>query len=168
MLTRLRTSLEEIHPLRVMLFVLLALACTTTSAFAFNGPYASLVNVEPGVDIDVDVRWPDTGSPPAAGWPVIFFAHGAGGDKNSFSGLAGGFADSGYVTVNYTNLPEPDRSPTNFANDIVRTLRCCAVKMMRALRIAGSTAMVKSVAKVWLPTKLKTVDAAFVQQEVTT
>ena len=99
--------------------MLVLLTCTATVAQAFNGPYASLVEVEPGVDLDVDVRWPDTGSPPAAGWPVLFFAHAAGGDKNSFSSLAGGFADSGYVTVNYTNRPEPDRTPTNFANDIV-------------------------------------------------
>lgn len=102
------------------LAVLLAvLACAATTAEAFDGPYATLVNVAPGVDLDVDVRWPDTGSPPSAGWPVVFFAHGAGGNKNSNAGRAETYSDNGYVTLSYTNRPEPDRSPANFANDIV-------------------------------------------------
>ena len=88
-------------------------------ALAFNGPFTSLVTVETGVELDVDVRWPDTGVAPANGWPVVFFAHGAGGDKTTWAGLAGQYADDGYVTLTYTNRPDDDRSPTNFANDIV-------------------------------------------------
>lgn len=98
---------------------LLLISLLPTLSLAFNGPYASLVTVEPGVQLDVDVRWPDTGTPPAAGWPVIFIAHAAGGDKTSFSSLAESFADDGYVTLNYTNRPDEDRSPAIFASDAI-------------------------------------------------
>ena len=101
------------------LLSLIALLGVATGAQAFNGPFTQFVNVAPGVDLDVDVRWPDTGSPPAAGWPVLFFAHGAGGDKNANSGRASEYADDGYVTLTYTNRPAEDRTPDNFANDIV-------------------------------------------------
>ena len=73
-------------------------------AVAFNGPYASLVDIGGGVMLDTDVRWPDTGSPPPAGWPVIFFAHGGGGSKGTWAGPAGDYADSGYVTLTWTNV----------------------------------------------------------------
>ncbi len=102
-----------------LLATALAFCLGAASAHAFNGPYATFVNVAPGVDLDVDVRWPDTGSPPAGGWPVVFFAHGAGGSKNSNSGLAGSYADFGYVTLSYTNRPSDEWLPPNFANDIV-------------------------------------------------
>lgn len=72
-------------------------------AFAFNGPYSTLVDVGGGVMVDTDVRWPDVGSPPPAGWPVIIFAHGGGGSKASWSGPAGDYADSGYVTLTWTS-----------------------------------------------------------------
>ena len=100
-------------------FISVLLGGLPAATWAFSGPFASLVTVEPGVQIDVDVRWPDVGSPPAAGWPVIFIAHPAGGDKNTFADVAADFADDGYVTLNYTNRPNKDRSPSNFANDIV-------------------------------------------------
>lgn len=116
--------MQRIDNYYIYLVFKLALAAVITglcspAAFSFNGPYASLVTVEPGVQLDVDVRWPDTGSAPANGWPVIFFAHGAGGDKTAFSSLAGDYADDGYVTLNYTNRPEEERGPTVFASDIV-------------------------------------------------
>lgn len=88
-------------------------------ADAANGPYATFVDAGDGVNIDVDVRWPDSGTAPAAGWPVIFWAHGAGGTKNSYSGRATDFANDGYVTISYTNRPDSERDPENFANDIV-------------------------------------------------
>ncbi|MDB4420957.1 CocE/NonD family hydrolase [Pseudomonadales bacterium] len=100
-------------------FISVLLGGLPAATWAFSGPFASLVTVEPGVQIDVDVRVPATGTPPATGWPVIFFAHGSGGDKTSFSQLAGEYADDGYVTLSYTNRPEEDRSPQIFASDIV-------------------------------------------------
>ena len=100
-------------------FISVLLGGLPAATWAFSGPFASLVTVEPGVQIDVDVRWPDVGSSPAAGWPVIFIAHPGGGDKNTFADVAADFADDGYVTLNYTNRPNKDRSPSNFANDIV-------------------------------------------------
>ncbi len=54
-------------------FISVLLGGLPAATWAFSGPFASLVTVEPGVQIDVDVRWPDVGSPPAAGWPVIFY-----------------------------------------------------------------------------------------------
>lgn len=101
------------------IFISVLLGGLPAATWAFSGPFASLVTVEPGVQIDVDVRLPATGTPPAAGWPVIFFAHGSGGDKTSFSQLAGEYADDGYVTLSYTNRAEEDRSPQVFASDIV-------------------------------------------------
>jgi hypothetical protein len=101
------------------IFISLLLGGLPAATWAFSGPFASLVTVEPGVQIDVDVRWPDVGSPPAAGWPVIFIAHPGGGDKNTFADVAANFADDGYVTLNYTNRPSEEWNPTNYANDIV-------------------------------------------------
>ena len=101
------------------IFISVLLGGLPAATWAFSGPFAALVTVEPGVQIDVDVRLPATGTPPAAGWPVIFFAHGSGGDKTSFSQLAGEYADDGYVTLSYTNRAEEDRSPQVFASDIV-------------------------------------------------
>lgn len=90
------------------------------SASAFDGPCSSSVGAGGGVSFDVEVRWPDTGSRPAAGWPVIFLAHGAGGSKASLSGLGGQFADDGYVTLAYSNRPGATSWPPNvFASDLV-------------------------------------------------
>ena len=101
------------------LLSLIALLGVATGAQAFNGPFTQFVNVAPGVDLDVDVRWPDTGSPPAAGWPALFIAHPGGGDKNTFAAVAEDFADEGYVTLTYTNRPDEERSPAALANDAV-------------------------------------------------
>ncbi len=90
-----------------------------TPATAYNGPYSTLVTVQPGVQLDTDVRWPDKGVMPANGWPVIIFAHGAAGDKNSNAGRASQYADNGYVTLTYTNRTRDQWLPTNFANDVV-------------------------------------------------
>ena len=122
MLTRPTTSATSPRALpvaRALLLAMISLACAATTAQAFNGPFGTLVTVEPGVELDVDVRWPNTGSPPAAGWPVIFFAHGGGGDKTTWGPLAGNFADLGYVTLTYTNRPKEDRSYGVLASDIV-------------------------------------------------
>ena len=104
---------------RLTLLALIPLLVTATTSSAFNGPYTTFVNVAPGVDLELDVRWPDTGSPPLAGWPVLFFAHGAGGSKNSNTRLASDYADQGYLTLTYTNRPEGDRNPTDLGNDLV-------------------------------------------------
>jgi len=114
-----RASTKKKQSIIGAVFISVLLGSLSAATWAFSGPYASLVTVEPGVQIDVDVRWPDVGSPPAAGWPVIFLGHGAGGNKTSLSTLAGTFADDGYVTLNYSNRPSEEWNPTNFANDIV-------------------------------------------------
>ena len=114
-----RASAKKKQSIIGAFFISVLLGSLSAATWAFSGPYASLVTVEPGVQIDVDVRWPDVGSPPEAGWPVIFIAHPGGGDKNTFADVAADFADDGYVTLNYTNRPNKDRSPSNFANDIV-------------------------------------------------
>ena len=114
-----RASAKKKQSIIGAFFISVLLGSLSAATWAFSGPYASLVTVEPSVQIDVDVRWPDTGTPPASGWPVIFIGHGAGGDKTSFSTLAGTFADEGYVTLNYSNRPSEEWNPTNFANDIV-------------------------------------------------
>ena len=72
-----------------------------------------------GGSLEADVSWPDVGRPPPAGWSVVFWAHGAGGSKNSNAGNARDFADCGYLSLTYTNHPEEDRNPTNFANDLI-------------------------------------------------
>ena len=103
----------------LLLLALTALAVWPSLATAFNGPFSSLVTVEPGVTLDVDVRWPDTGAPPPAGWPVVFLAHPAGGTKSTFGSLAGSFADDGYVTLTYTNRPgATSLTPDVFAADL--------------------------------------------------
>ncbi len=89
------------------------------AASAFEGPYASLVEAGDGFLIDVDVRWPSTGTPPPAGWPVVFWCHGGGGNKGSNGTRAALYADDGYVTVSYTNRSDADRTPDNFAADHV-------------------------------------------------
>jgi len=118
-LTRSPNSPKSLLYVCAVLLVLLPLTWAATTAQAFNGPYGTLVEVAPGVELDVDVRWPDTGSPPAAGWPVVFFAHGGGGDKTTWGTLAGSYADLGYVTLTYTNRQAEDRSFPVLASDIV-------------------------------------------------
>jgi len=73
-----------------------------TAAPAFQGPYTRLVtSYGDGFVLDVDIRWPDDPAPPG-GWPVVFFAHGAGGTKANTAGTASTYADDGYVAVNWT------------------------------------------------------------------
>ncbi|MEM9177525.1 MAG: CocE/NonD family hydrolase [Myxococcota bacterium] len=99
--------------------VALCIWAGTAPALAFQGPFPSNVTVAPGVALDVDVRWPDSGAPPASGWPVLFLAHPAGGTKNTFAGLAGTFADDGYVTLTYTNrVGATGLPPEVFAADL--------------------------------------------------
>lgn len=95
----------------VRLVVVLVLA-TSGIAGAFQGPYASIVTGFGGFALDLDVRWPD-GPPPVGGWPVVFFGHGAGGDKTSSTNIAQRYANEGYVTLTWTNRatamnPSPD------------------------------------------------------------
>ena len=94
----------------------------TSPAHAENGPYASLVDVGDGVQIDVDVRWPDTGTEPEDGWPVVFWTHGCGGTKSSptVAAYAQDYANDGYVTLAYTNRDQDAGTdfPEYFANDI--------------------------------------------------
>ncbi len=105
--------------------VALSLGLSLTAAFgpvaasAFEGPYATLVDVGGGVLLDVDVRWPSTGTPPPGGWPVVFWCHPGGGNKSSTAESAAAYADDGYVTLSYTNRPDGDSSPDDFAADHV-------------------------------------------------
>ena len=91
-------------------------------AHAENGPYPTLVDVGEGVQIDVDVYWPDTGTPPEGGYPVVFWTHGCGGTKSSptVAGYAQDYANDGYVTLAYTNRDQAAGTdfPEYFANDI--------------------------------------------------
>lgn len=106
-----------VRPVLARWAFLIALA-TTSVAAAFQGPYASIVTGFGGCAMDLDVRWPD-GSPPAGGWPVVFFAHGAGGDKTSSTGQAQRYADDGYVTLTWTNRSTAtDPSPTVIGADL--------------------------------------------------
>jgi hypothetical protein len=90
------------------------------SASSFDGPFATRVDVGSGVMLDVDVRWPSNGLPLPAGWPVIFWAHGAGGNKSSLAGAAENFADKGYVTLTYSNRPAALQLPPEvLASDLV-------------------------------------------------
>lgn len=86
-----------------MLYIALiaVILCFVPQAFAFQGPHAQFVTMTDGLGIDIDLRWPD-GTPPAAGWPAVLLAHGAGLSKASLSGLGGSFADMGYVTLAYS------------------------------------------------------------------
>jgi hypothetical protein len=101
----------------------LALVCTLVASLvvvpvarAFQGPYASLVTGHGGFMLDLDVRWPD-GAPPPGGWPVVFFGHGAGGDKTSSTNIAERYADDGYVTLTWTNRS----TATNPSPDVIGT-----------------------------------------------
>lgn len=86
-------------------------------ASAFQGPYASIVTGSGGYQMDLDVRWPN-GAAPAGGWPVVFFCHGAGGDKTSSASVAGRYADDGYVTLTWTNRSTASNpSPETLAAD---------------------------------------------------
>lgn len=88
-------------------------------ARAFQGPYATLVEGVGGFDMDVDVRWPDD-PPPAGGWPVVFFGHGAGGDKTTSAGNAGRYANDGYVALTWTNRSTASNpAPETIAGDLI-------------------------------------------------
>ena len=101
---------------RLLVAFLLAISA---AAQAFQGPYASLVAGPGGFQLDLDIRWPD-GPPPAGGWPAVFFAHGSGGDKNSFASLAETYADDGYVALTWTGrLVTSQPTPTILAGDVV-------------------------------------------------
>lgn len=103
-------------PLAILALTALALPRVAT---AFQGPYASTVIGAGGYVLDLDVRWPD-GPPPPDGWPVVFWGHGAGGDKTSLAGNAAGYANDGYVTLTWTNRSTAtDPSPETLAADIV-------------------------------------------------
>ena len=52
-------------------FISVLLGGLPAATWSFSGPFASLVTVEPGVQIDVDVRLPATGTPPLVGWPIL-------------------------------------------------------------------------------------------------
>jgi hypothetical protein len=72
-----------------------------------------------GFQLDLDIRWPD-GPPPPGRWPAVFFAHGSGGDKNSFASLAETYADDGYVALTWTGrLVTSQPTPTILAGDVV-------------------------------------------------
>lgn len=102
---------------RLALTLAVLLAGTAATATAFQGPYASVVTGAGGYQMDLDVRWPD-GTAPAGGWPVVFFAHGAGGNKTSSANVAGRYADDGYVTLTWTNRSTAtDPSPQTLATD---------------------------------------------------
>jgi predicted acyl esterase len=94
-------------------------AATAPVAAAFQGPYSTFVTGYGGFQLDLDVRWPD-GPPPAGGWPVVFWGHGAGGDKTSSANNAERYADDGYVTVAWTNRAvSTSPTPPIFAADLV-------------------------------------------------
>jgi len=101
-----------------------ALACAVVlgvagAAGAFQGPYASIVSGSGGFQLDLDVRWPD-GTAPAGGWPVVFWGHGAGGDKTNSAGNAARYADEGYVTLAWTNRTTASNpSPDTLAADLI-------------------------------------------------
>lgn len=100
-------------------FCVLAALATPATAPAFQGPYASTVVGAGGFVLDLDVRWPD-GPPPPDGWPVVFWGHGAGGDKTSSAGNAATYANDGYVTLTWTNRStSTDPSPETIAADLV-------------------------------------------------
>lgn len=94
---RLLATVRTRPTLRVLagLAFLLVLA-TGTVAGAFQGPYASIVTGSGGFALDLDVRWPD-GPPPAGGWPVVFWGHGAGGDKTTSTFATQRYSNDGYV-----------------------------------------------------------------------
>ena len=51
---------------------------------------------------------------------MVFWGHGAGGDKTSLAGNAAGYANDGYVTLTWTNRSTAtDPSPETLAADIV-------------------------------------------------
>src|SRR5690349_21082331 len=95
--------------LRAVLLAVLVLVAAP-AARAFQGPYASLVTGSGGFMLDLDIRWPD-GTAPAGGWPVVFFAHGSGGDKTSFATTAVKYANDGYVALTWTGR-DVDTGPT--------------------------------------------------------
>jgi hypothetical protein len=78
----------------------------TPAAIAFQGPHTQFVpSTHDGLLIDVDLRWPDTGPPPAGGWPCVIVAHQGGADKNDalhVVPMAEALADLGYVTLAYS------------------------------------------------------------------
>jgi hypothetical protein len=82
--------------------VFLAALTAGTVASAFQGPYASIVTGFGGFALDLDVRWPD-GPPPVGGWPVVFWGHGAGGDKTTSAFATQRYSNDGYVTLTWTN-----------------------------------------------------------------
>jgi len=101
--------------------LLLTLVLTLTlgvAVHAAQGPYTSLVESTDGFMMDTDVRWPDD-PPPIGGWPVVFFAHGAGGDKTTSSGNATTYANDGYVTLTWTSRDTaPQPFPSVLAGDL--------------------------------------------------
>ena len=107
---------------RLLLALASGILAASSPSHAENGPYASLVDVGEGVQIDVDVRWPDTGTAPEDGYPVIFWTHGCNGTKASptVAGYAQDYANDGYVTLAYTNRDQAAGTdlPEFFANDI--------------------------------------------------
>lgn len=90
------------------------------TADAFQGPFASTTPVGPGgFVLDLDIRWPN-GSPPPGGWPVVFMAHGAGGDKTSASFALGTYANDGYVTLSWTaRSTATSPTPETLAGDVL-------------------------------------------------
>lgn len=106
-----------LRPTRVLAAALVL--AVVPAARAFQGPYATMVTGYGGFQLDLDVRWPD-GSPPPEGWPVVFWGHGAGGNKTNLTSNAQRYADDGYVTVAWTNRSVATApTPPVFAADLV-------------------------------------------------
>jgi hypothetical protein len=109
---------RPVRPVATALVLALTLASASV-ARAFQGPYSAIVTGFGGFQLDLDVRWPD-GAPPAEGWPVVFWGHGAGGDKTNVANNAERYADDGYVTVAWTNRAVSTApTPPIFAADLV-------------------------------------------------
>jgi dienelactone hydrolase len=91
--------------------------------------------IEDGGDI---VRDPDTGMPvvqrmeelrfsftvpqgamPAAGWPVVLYAHGTGGSYHSFRGVAARLADQGLAVISIDQVMHEPRVPAGSSPEIL-------------------------------------------------